>query len=762
MNHIKHNKISSTIFTRKPLALAVGLACTSLLVLPTIVNAAPKTIAETQSTNIKSYSIPAGPLNSVLTHFSEISGHFIAGSSKLAKGKVSTGIQGNYSVTDALVRILAGTNLSAKKQSGGSYTLISNMPTNTIATLDPLILEEENSRREPGNMQIDSSLLSQKQSSSIEQIFSNESSVAVGGSSAAAQKIYVRGFEDVMLNVTIDGAQSPGELYHHQARVQLEPEFIKTIELDAGAGPATNGSGALTGALNVTLKNADDLLEPNRDWGAQVKGTGTFNGDNGQKYSALVYGHISDNVGVVAGTTHESRDNYEDGNGDTVESTTYDRTRNFVKVNSSIDEHIFSLTLEDVSDEAVTYERPNLVNYAGGFLDSDQEMNRQTAALNYEYNPSSDLVNIKSTVYWNNTDFKIQRQSSDLIYGEGDFTSIGFDIRNTSLVNDHSITYGIDHRKDELESAQNATPPFAWGDTEQSASVIGLYLQDNWLINDTVNLTAGLRYDDYNFDGDSGVSAGINISDAGLSPNIGINWEVVEGLILTTTYAKAFRGVVIREAFFSGLYVHDGELTSEEADNTEFGISYEKNGFFARATVYQQNIKNFIDAEYDGGDAWGYWENIGDAKVKGYELEAGFNIDKMNASIGVWNAENTLNDEPLTDGNMGLGTSIGRTWLAKFDYQAEQWMAGVSARYVESEKNTISDDAPDKKSYFITNVYANWEPVKNLRFSLAMNNLFNEFYYDHATYTYIGGSTSDYVGYPAIGREIVTSLSYKF
>ena len=100
------------------------------------------------------------------------------------------------------------------------------------ATADPE-LELENiivtARREPGNLLVTGDQLRTIQAKSLEDIFAFESSVAVGGGSTVAQKIYVRGFEDVLLNVTVDGAQSPGELYHHQGRVQIEPEFIKTL-----------------------------------------------------------------------------------------------------------------------------------------------------------------------------------------------------------------------------------------------------------------------------------------------------------------------------------------------------------------------------------------------------------------------------------------------------------------------------------------------------------------------------------------------------
>ncbi len=632
------------------------------------------------------------------------------------------------------------------------------------ATADELETIVVTAQREPGNLRLSGDQLLATQASRLADIFANESSVAVGGGSTVAQKIYVRGFEDVMLNVTVDGAQSPGELYHHQGRVQLEPEFIKSLELDAGAGAATNGAGALTGALRTTLKDAFDLLGADERIGAYVKGTGWANGDDGYGYTASAFGRLTDDVGLVVAFTDRDRDDYQDGNGDPVEPSSYDQHHGYVKLNGNFGDQTASLTYERLDDEATTFERPNLLNYAGRFLISDQEMSRETLAGNYGWDPDSRLVNLRATLYGNTTDFRIQRQATGLVYGEGDFDSVGLDLRNTSVLGRHALTYGVDYRDDEVVSAQNATPPTAWGTTRQNASVLGLHAQDNWKLLETVRLSAGLRFDDYEFESKSGVSAGVRIADSGLSPNVGLAWEPIDGLELRAAYAQAFRGVTIREAFFSALYVHDGSLESEQADNLEFGLSYERGRFFARGTVYRQNIENFIDVQFTGTPVWGYWRNVGDAEVEGYELETGYAFDAMQLSLGVWEADNSLNDQPLADANMGLGTTIGRTWLGKASGRFDRLRLdyGANLRYVEEVENTISPTAPPKEAYFVADVYLNWQATDHINLALAANNLFDEFYYDHATYTWLGGTANTYVGYPAVGREWVASLSYRF
>jgi hemoglobin/transferrin/lactoferrin receptor protein len=110
-----------------------------------------------------------------------------------------------------------------------------------------------------------------------------------------------------------------------------------------------------------------------------------------------------------------------------------------------------------------------------------------------------------------------------------------------------------------------------------------------------------------------------------------------------------------------------------------------------------------------------------------------------------------------------LGTSIGRTWIAKVDYHFTdlRLSIGTDIRHVESEKNTVSTTAPDKKAYTAVKAYANWQATSDLSLALAANNLLDEFYYDHATYTYVA-SAGKYAGLPSMGREIVASVSYKF
>lgn len=628
--------------------------------------------------------------------------------------------------------------------------------------LEEIVVEAE---REPGNFVIDAEEVQFIQASDLSDLLSDESGVAVGGGSTVAQKIYVRGFEDTLLNVTIDGAQQPGELYHHQTRVQIEPEFIESIELDAGAGAATAGPGALTGALRVKTKNALDLLRPDQTIGGLVKGAVDFNGENSYKGVVAAYGRLSENLGLMATHVRDDGGDYDDGNGDRVEPTAYDHSRSQVKLSGEYETNRFDVSIESLEDTGTYYERPHMTNFTGGFILSDHEMKRDTIAYNHRFDPDSEAIDLELTAFHNKASYENRRNTTGLIYGFGEVTSTGFDLRNSSRWNDLLLVYGIDHRSDSLDGTQQATPPPYWGSSEQSAEVSGAYVQAELPLAPGWLASAGLRYDRYRHEVDSGVGEGAENIEVQFSPNLSLQWNLTDAFSLRAAYSEAYRGITLREAFFSALYAHQGNLEGEDADNYELGFAYERDGFHMRGTAFRQHISNYIGSVFVGppSPVWGYWANLGTAKVRGYEFEVGKAWDTMEVGVGVWHSNNSFDGRPLDDSDLGLGTTIGRTWTARFDWRPQAHARyGVRARYVEPETNPISPEAPVKPAYAVLDLVANWTLWdERVNLGVAVKNALDEFYYDHGTFSYNPNAGVN-IGFPSRGRELSTSVTYRF
>ncbi len=628
-------------------------------------------------------------------------------------------------------------------------------------TLDTVVVEGQ---AEPGNFIIDREEIELTQPADLSDLLSNESGVAVGGGSPVSQKIYVRGFEDTMLNVTVDGAQQPAELYHHQTRVQIEPEFIQSIELAAGAGAATSGPGALTGVLRVRTRDAFDMLRDGQKAGFLLKGAYGTQGESG-KGVASVYGVLGENVGVMASYVKQDAGDYKDGNGDRVSPTAYDHLRRQFKLSGRFDNHDMDLSFEDLEDTGTYYERPHMINFAGRFILSDHQLHRRTATYTHRYDPASEWIDVEATLFRSTSDFKVRRNSTGLLYAQGEQDSVGLDLRNTARMSKLDLVWGVDFREDTLKALQQATSPAFWGSTRQRARVAGLYAQADWRPSEAWTVSGGLRYDDYAHRGLAGVSAGVRNEDSALSPNLSVAWRPIDALTLRAAYSRAFRGITIRESFFSALYTYPGDLKGEHADNLELGVAWERDGYFARITGFRQNIEDYIAAVYSGGAAWGYWRNIGAAKVEGYEGEIGKTWDRLELALGVWNSDNTFADRPLNDADLGLGTSIGRTWTLRADWKPMDGRSqyGLRGRLVEAEANSISATAPDKPGYAVFDLLGRWTLVGDDRLVLAasVNNLFDRFYYDQATYGYNAGA-GKYIGFASPGREFNVSLTYRY
>ena len=84
---------------------------------------APAAVYAQQAAPVRAYQIPAGPLSTALARFVGESGILLAGSTELASGKTSRGLQGSHAVADGLAALLAGSGLEAVRNADGSYTL---------------------------------------------------------------------------------------------------------------------------------------------------------------------------------------------------------------------------------------------------------------------------------------------------------------------------------------------------------------------------------------------------------------------------------------------------------------------------------------------------------------------------------------------------------------------------------------------------------------------------------------------------------------
>jgi len=658
---------------------------------------------------------------------------------------------------------------------------------------------------ETTNTEITPEELERQQAVDLEDIFRSIPSVSVGGSIEMAQKVYIRGLEDTLLNVTVDGAPQTGTQFHHTGRITVEPELLKSVEVQQGAGEATSGAGALGGAIRFETKNAEDLLIEGKTFGGLLKGSYSSN-DEGYRISTSLFGKLNDNWGILTSYVTSDSDNFEDGDGDEVEGSASDQDLIFVKVNGDITENQeISFSAEQRKESGEFAQRPNWEVNVDDFPFNqleDLDRVRQTFTLNHTYNPN-DLIDLKTTIYTTETELVQDVQNWRLRgIGWGEFTGItestGIDIKNTSKLGKHSLTYGLDYRKDKVESsyADEATA-IDWGfvypddipvnsSFREEGTVIGLYLQDHWQLSDKLLLSYGVRYDNYDLEQ---ITFNNSTDSDGFSPNIGFSYDFNDNLKLTAGHAHALRGKEIGDAFTlehdPTLISLDPDLEAETVQNSEIGIEFDKDNYGIKASIYRTTIDDVIQDQL-GTDSANeessvYYENIGKLESTGFEVGGYYEWDRLKLEA------NFSHNDPELNGNtvegyehLAIGNVRGDSLNINASYDiSPQLELGWNFTHVGSVNNidvlqySVTVDADiqsvetiDKPGYNVHDLNLRWKPaaVKNLIVDFAVQNVFDETYLDHS-------SVADYTdieffglirGVNERGRDYRVSVQYKF
>ena len=586
------------------------------------------------------------------------------------------------------------------------------------------------------------------QATDLQDLFSQSPEVTIGGGAGFAQKLYVRGIEDQLLNITIDGAQQATRQFHHAGRISIEPELLKRVEVNAGAGNALSGPGALGGSVKFVTKDPEDMLKSDENFGGLVKGMFSSNTDSFKTNTSL-FGKLNEDWSGMVSYTQSDVDNYEDGNGDEALGTEADQEYLFAKVVGHLtDSQTVRLSYEKYQDEGERTQRPQW-KVAGFNPLYEIDLERESITLNYHLNPlDNPYLDLAFTLYNTETEL-FQNGRFGPFTGTGEST--GFDLRNTSILGMHEITYGIDYREDES---------IADGDGENAkdeSKVKGVFLQDDIQLTDALLLSAGLRYDDYELDTDFG-NTSHNESD--VSSNIGLNYHFTDSWSAFASYAEAFKGPLAQDAFKLGFTTQAEDLKPEKAENFEVGVAYDSATWFGSAKAYRSEIKDVIGV----GPVRNTFDNLGDLESNGYILELGHRWDSLMARVSYhYNDAEVDGVEANAYDHNGIANTVRDTFIASVDYELNsQWSFGWNGHFVKGNKvNSPVISEANQPGYGVHDLYAQWTPStsEDVRIAFAVRNIFDKNYIAHS-------SVADYEpvlsGYEEQGRDVRLSVAWQF
>lgn len=604
---------------------------------------------------------------------------------------------------------------------------------------------------------VDDETVERYQATDLEGVFREQPAVNVGGSVGIAEKVYVRGVEDRLLNVTIDGASQAGSLFHHIGRLSIEPELLKQVEVQAGAGKATSGPGALGGAIRFETKDPSDLLRPGERFGVLTK-LGYFSNTEGYKANTTLFGRMTDDWSGMLSLSQTDNDEFEDGEGNELAGTDSRQQIGFAKlVGELTDDQRLSLSYDVRKDEGDRAQRPQWIR-SGFNRVYALEGRRDTLTLNYDFIPAgNELVDLGVSVYHTATELEQNVEDRWGLYF-GEVESYGFDVRNISQAGGHQLVYGVDFRDDQVNAGYEEDP----GAEEETAEVLGVYLQDDFQVTEKLLLTAGVRYDQYELEDNSGQT----FKEDGFSPNVGAVYQLTPQFSVNASYAEALRGPTIHDAFKLEGSQNDPDLEPEQARNHEVGFDYLYRGWSLSATAYLTEIDDVIGDPLFGPIRY---ENLGDLESKGVLVAVGHRWDALRLGLSFHHNDAEIDGDPLTVyEHNGIGTTVGNTWIADLDYAYSQDLAfGWVGRFVEGiDDLETSVGTVDKPGYGVHDIYTQWQPTgsEDIKLTLTVRNLFDKQYLAHASnadYQHI----PDYegiVGLPEPGRDVRLGVAVRF
>jgi len=504
-----------------------------------------------------------------------------------------------------------------------------------------------------------------------------------------------------------------GALIDQGSLVNLD--LVKRIEVVRGPASSLYGSSAFFGVINIITKDGRDLdaAEVSADVGSEVAYQGRVS-----------YGKQYDNGWEVMLTTSAfSRD------GDDHYYAEFDDplTNNGLAEDADDTSHqnLFAkLSYGDFTLSSAYSELEKGIPTASYETVFNDNRNRTWEGQYYLHLDYATLLDSGTEVtgrlyynnYWYDGDF-IYDYPPVAVYkdeGKGEWWGLEAQV-SKNLLNSHRLTTGLEYR-DSLKADQRAYDVFdTYLDLESNEYTYGLYIQDEWNVNETLTLNLGLRYDDYSNSEDS------------LNPRLAAIWHSSEVTTLKLLYGSAFRAPNTYELFYDdGGFTQKAalELKPETIESLELILELTLSSSLRLiGSLYKNDIDDLLTLVTDPNDGLEVFTNQGGAEAAGAELE--FIVHSLNGWSG--SLSYAIQDAELTSGENIPNYAEN---MAKLNLLAPpiggQLELGLEVQY-EDGRETLAGDKTS--SFTLTNLtLSNNQWVEGLSLSASIYNLFDEDY----------------------------------
>ncbi|WP_095959586.1 TonB-dependent receptor plug domain-containing protein [Corallococcus macrosporus] len=413
---------------------------------------------------------------------------------------------------------------------------------------------------------------------------------------------------------------------------------LKQVEVIRGPGSSLYGSNAFSGVINVIQRQPSDLIEKGKNVGAEARVLagqdqtwrlhGTVAGRGGPVEALLgYYGFGSDGPQLF----NDPRVGRVDTNQDSLVH----------QVNGKV--RIGPLALDaDFTDAEIGRPGGTHISTVGNcgrchYTPNDSESVQNFNASAQVDQQVTDNLRLFGQAYgfFKRRDVQMENAfGGDPTRALGKRRRLGGEARALWTLGDLNVTFGGDLKADTV-NVPNVLPELSMDDTRQT--ILGGFVDAEYRLFNRLVLGAGARYDRYQIP----ERVWRNRTDQ-ISPRASVVFHAVpELLTLRTNYGRAFRAptlaeLAINQQMYAATLVGNGNLRAETLDTIEASVDFWPFERRVRltGTGFYNLAKNFINQQLVFGSV-SQFQNMGDARVAGFELEAAAQIPSINSSFDI-------------------------------------------------------------------------------------------------------------------------------
>ncbi|RKF21454.1 TonB-dependent hemoglobin/transferrin/lactoferrin family receptor [Alginatibacterium sediminis] len=489
----------------------------------------------------------------------------------------------------------------------------------------------------------------------------------------------VRGMEGSRIKVLVDGVEQPvaydpggGTMIKGQGGI--ETDTLSVIEINKGPASSLYGSDALGGAVVMRTKSPEELLQ-GEDGHASLD-AGYQSRDESYKATVNLAKQVNDKAQAMLiythrdGSelkTHSSGLDVEGRDRGQADPADYQSDNFLAKLNLSLNpSHNLNFTgeyyrlrndISVLSNEGYVIV-PGMFEYTNNY--AKDEVDR--ARLGLEHQWYADIQAFDELVWklnWQQSNSKYSTLDTTPFYGDrvrqrdGKDSSLQFDVQAEKEISrenaTHLISYGasiLDARFELNHSQVSENYGTAIGTDEMPPQTdtlkYGLFIQDQIaLLNERLQLSAGLRYDNYSYspsENPDRPEGYVDFDSDAITGRLGAVYHLLEGNSIYAQYSQGFKAPTPQDLYYvygqGAIIEPNADLKPESSDSIELGWRHKGSAMQWELAAYYNDYKDFIDRVLTGtsGTKDVYQnQNIGSARIYGLELSSNLSLDRVSS-----------------------------------------------------------------------------------------------------------------------------------